>query len=197
MAIKYDMYVTPNPTDEEVETTYYAKVIHRDTITTGELAKKIERESSLTDGDIMGVLTSLSYHLADCLLQGDRVHIEGVGFFQLSVTAPTIADPDKMRGDYIRVRTIKFLPEKKLKTALTGVTFERVHTGKHSPEYSDEEMLGLLDEYFDDHQFILRSELEQLCGFTKSTALKMLKMLVEKGVLKKEGTRVCPVYVRQ
>lgn len=196
MAVKYDIYVTPSSSEEEVEPTYYAKVIPRGTVTTSQLAQLIERESTLTTGDVRMVLASLSYHLGESLLHGDRVHLEGLGFFQLSVTAPVVKDPKKMRADYLQVKTINFLPEKRLKSALRKISFERTHTRRHSPVYTDEEIILQLEDYFASHHYILRSDFERLFRFTKSMALKQLKGLVEKGVLIKGGTARFPVYER-
>lgn len=194
MAIKYDIYETPLP-DKDSENTYHIRLINTGIIDTERLAEEIEFSTSLTAGDVKNVFTSLNHLFVEYLSRGYRVHIEGLGYFQLSLKAPAINDPKKMRAEHIRVKTIKFLPEKKMKAQLSKLKFERIKRKNHSQKHESEDIIELLKEYFRENIFITRSEFEKLCGLTRGTAINRINDLIKRGVLIRKGVANSSIYI--
>ena len=102
---------------------------------------------------------------------------------------------EKVRGDYIRVRNIKFRPDAELLNEVKrNVRFERAKFSSKSSQYTEEELLAKIKEYLTVNNCITRRDLQQNFGLRQSAALKCLKHFTEIGILKKEGTRNSPVY---
>ena len=74
MSIKYDLYTVKNPNTGNDEN--FAKAVSGQTIGTKQLAKEIERATTLTTADIKAALNALSTAVKDHLMEGDSVHIE-------------------------------------------------------------------------------------------------------------------------
>ena len=103
MSVKYDVYKSP-PRDGEEQDMYHVRIKHTGTVTTDQLAERIEHDTSLTAGDVRNVLASLSHYFVACLSAGERIHLEGVGYFSLAAEAPAVASPREMRAEHVRVR---------------------------------------------------------------------------------------------
>ncbi len=194
MAVRYDIYETPR-TSENEESTYHIRVLNLETVTTDKIASQIQLATSQTIGDVKGMLSSLSFLLLDNICRGKCVHLEGIGYFQLSATLSGITDPKTVRAEQVTARTITFVPEKKIKASLSEIEFVRSKFKSHSQPQTMEEIQRQLEEYFETHAFISREEFQTLCGLTRTTSLRRINKLLETGVLQKTGIRNAPVYV--
>ena len=87
MAIKFEFYESPNTIGTRKKR-YHARVVNWQRINTDYLAREIQYGSSLTVADIKATIISLSEKLAYYLKDGARVHIEGIGYFHISLTCP-------------------------------------------------------------------------------------------------------------
>ena len=87
MAIQIELYKTPRPKDEESKEVYHARVINFQHIDTDYLAKEIQIATSLTEGDVKSVLESLSHFMGDRLREGQSVHLDGIGYFQIKLNS--------------------------------------------------------------------------------------------------------------
>ena len=85
MAIKFEFYESPNTIGTRKKR-YHARVVNWQRINTDYLAREIQYGSSLTVADIKATIISLSEKLAYYLKDGARVHIEGIGYFHISVS---------------------------------------------------------------------------------------------------------------
>lgn len=195
MPIEYDVYQTPSPTNSE-EANFHVRIVPKETITSDKFAKEIEYGSSLTVGDIDAALSSISQMVATHLSRGNRVHIEGLGYLQLAITAPTLSDPSKMRADHIRVKGINFQPDKKLLDKIKKIEFKRVSNKRHSANLSDDEVKAIIANHLQNSSFITRQEFQHLCNSTKTLTINRLNALIANKTIKKEGNRNSPVYVK-
>jgi len=194
MAIKYDLYQIPSQTGEEEKARLHARVVTKDTVSTEKLAKQIEYSSSLTESDVRAVVSSLSNRILAALAQGSRVHIEGLGYFQLGITCTDQINKKEARAHMVKFKTIHFLPEKSVKEKFRNVKFERSTLKIHSRNNSLQEIEEILKAYFTQHDFISRASFQDICGLTKSTALNRINQLIEKGKLTKVGIHRFPLY---
>lgn len=102
---------------------------------------------------------------------------------------------DKVCGDYISVRNIKFRPDATmLQEVKNNVSFERADFSSKSSKYTEEEMLEKIKGFLATNHCINRRDMELQFGLRQSVALKWLKHFTEIGVLKKDGARNSPVY---
>lgn len=84
MALKYEFYRNPNCATTNKKR-YHARIVPNGRISTDRLAKEIQKESSLTVADVKSVLIALADKMAEHLGDGRKVHLEGIGYFQVNL----------------------------------------------------------------------------------------------------------------
>jgi predicted histone-like DNA-binding protein len=196
MALYYDFYETPQPKGSERAKRLHARVVTKGTVTTDMLAADIQGSSSLTEADVKGVLTALVQTMRDRLEQSNRVHVEGLGYFRLTLDCPPVGSPGEIRAESIRVKSIAFRPESDFKNSFRSVRFVRTPVKQHSKAYSEQEMDSLLKACFNDSPYLTAKQFRQLSGLTHATAARRLKQLVEAGKLRKVYFSRYPLYER-
>ena len=144
MSIKYEIHSIKNSqgTGEERN---FARIFEHEPMTAEQLKSHIQDSCSLTKGDIEATLSALREHMIHELSHGNRFYIPSIGYFSLSVDLDMPEDKpiDKVRGDYISVRNIKFRPDAAmLQEIKSNVRFERADFSSKSSKYTEEEMLS-------------------------------------------------------
>lgn len=196
MAVKFDFYQTPVAPGAKKKVCYHARVVGSHTVNTAEITRRIQSACSLTRGDVKGALSALSEILVESLGAGDRVHLEGVGYFQITLECAETHDPAATHAQNVHFKTVKFRPDQILRKELRS----EIHTSRsdakfHSEQLSDIEIDGKLIEYFQDNPFLTRRRFEHLCGFTRTMALKHINRLIQEKRLKNTNTYNQPIYV--
>lgn len=196
MPVKFEFYESPvRPGDEEKGVRYHARPVTFGTVSTGKIVETIHSRSSLTRGDIQNVLTGLSEVLGEELQQGRRVHLEGIGYFEISLSCPETRNPKATRANEVKFKAVKFRADKILKGDLINLRTQRSVYRNHSAKLSDIQIDMLLTEYFEENESLSRRTFQQVCHMTKSTALKHIHRLVQEKKLKNVGFTKFPVYV--
>lgn len=196
MAIQFELYKTPHPKDEEGKETYHARVVNFQHIDTDYLAKEIQIATSLTEGDVKSVLDSLSHFMGDRLREGESVHLDGIGYFQIKLNSKEPITSPKLKANQIKLKAnISFKADIKLKKSVSVVHLERSKLKPHSASRSDEEVDKLLTNYFSNNPILTRSDFQRLCGFTPTTAARHIKRLKEEKKLKNIHTYYNPIYM--
>lgn len=196
MAIQFELYKTPHPKDEEGKETYHARVVNFQHIDTDYLAKEIQIATSLTEGDVKSVLDSLSHFMGDRLREGESVHLDGIGYFQIKLNSKEPITSPKLKANQIKLKAnISFKADIKLKKSVSIVHLERSKLKPHSASRSNEEVDKLLTNYFSNNPILTRSDFQRLCGFTPTTAARHIKRLKEEKKLKNIHTYYNPIYM--
>lgn len=196
MAIKFDLFENPVK-DGIAAPKLHAKVITKDVVTTREIREAIHRKCTVAPADVAAVITALNDELYEYLSNGYAVHLDGIGYFSLSLKCAPDINPKYVKDDDVEVRSIKFTPDKDLIDRFRSVYLEReVDEAHHSAKLDEEEVQQKLAEFFKTHSFLQRRDFERLTGFNQSKATRVIRELVQKGVLKNAGTKFQPVYVR-
>lgn len=195
MPIKFEFYRTA-VTAATSKKRYYPKVIHTRRVGTDQLSREIHKCCTLTVSDVRAVLISLNEQLAAHLENGERVHIEGLGYFYVTLKAPEVRDPKATRATSVKVKTVRFCPDAELKELLEGAEIKRSDWRPHSRMWTSGEMDRRLSDFFRTGQYLTRREFQQLFTLTKTTAIRHIRRLLAEGKLQNAGTRVQPVYVK-
>ncbi|MDF9829900.1 HU family DNA-binding protein [Parabacteroides sp. PF5-6] len=196
MSLHYDLYENPLP-DGNRRKRLHARVVTRGTTNTEDLAYLIHDRCSLTPGDVKAALSELADVLAHELKYGKRVHLEGLGYFQLTLDMPPVRDPKDIRAGSIQVKSIAFRPEIGFKERFTAIDLKRVREKNHSTPYSAEQIDQKLETYFQTHPHITGQQFQFLFHMTRTTAYRRIKQLVAEGKLQKIGHRRSPLYVKK
>ena len=122
MAIQFELYKTPRPKDEEGKEMYHARVVNFQHIDTDYLAKEIQIATSLTEGDVKSVLESLSHFMGDRLREGQSVHLDGIGYFQIKLNSKEPITSPKQKANQMKLKAnISFKADAKLKRSVSVV----------------------------------------------------------------------------
>jgi len=188
MAIQFELYKTPRPKDEESKEVYHARVINFQHIDTDYLAKEIQIATSLTEGDVKSVLESLSHFMGDRLREGQSVHLDGIGYFQIKLNSQEPITSPKLKANQIKLKAnISFKADAKLKRSVSVVHVERSKLKPHSAVLSND---------FKSNPVLTRRDFQGLCGFTPTTAARQIKRLKEEEKkLKNINTYYNPIYM--
>lgn len=189
MSVEYDLYQTPTPENSGKKPQLHARVANANTINMKHLAKKIEKSTTISRADMMAVIVELGNAFITELSNGNRLHIEGIGYFQMTLSCPAgVEKPSDIRSESISFKSISFTPEKMLKRQLQGIKFVRSTRSNHSMHTSDAEIQSILAAYFENHSYITRAEFERIFYMTRSTAFRRIKALVKAGFLQRDPT---------
>lgn len=195
MAIKYEFYRNPNSQGTNKKR-YHARVVSGNRISSDQLAKEIQQESSLTIADVKAVLITLGDKLAQHLGEGNKVHLEGIGSFQVNLQCKQeVRTTHAVRSENITFKSISYRADNELKKHLRKQKIQRSKNKIHSMPMTEEGIDRMLTDYFATHEIITRRLFQFLCIQLKSTAHRILKKLVEEGKLKNVSTNQNPVYV--
>ena len=195
MAIQFELYKTPRPKDEGDKEVYHARVVNFQHIDTDYLAKEIQIATSLTEGDVKSVLESLSHFMGDRLREGQSVHLDGIGYFQIKLNSQEPITSPKLKANQIKLKAnISFKADIKLKKSVSVVHLERSKLKRHSASRSNEEVDKLLTNYFSNNSILTRPDFQGLCNFTATTAARHIRRLKEEKKLQNINTYYNPIY---
>ena len=169
-------------------------IVGSEVITTSKLADAINHASSITQSDVVAVLKAVGQHLADALLDGNRVELDYIGTFGLTLTCGNKRKEDHITSKDISVSRITFSPSAELQHAMHSATIvSGGPTG--TKKLTDEAIEKRLQEYFATNYSMSRSIFEHICECSRHTALLKLKELVKAGKLIAIGPKNQRQYV--
>ena len=116
MAVQFELYKTPMPKEKKNKVRYHARPINYETVDTENLVYRIHERCSLSPSDVIATLEELKYEVAQCLKEGKKVHIDGLGYLQVTLSCEEeIRDPKAKRVHKVKLKAIKFKADKELK----------------------------------------------------------------------------------
>ena len=198
MSIRYSWYKNPQLKAGEEREGLHPRPLFNGMADTDSLAKEIENATSLTESDVKAVLMALSRAVGNSLAQGEQVHLDGLGYFMPTLTAEgkvTEEMPLRERSRKVRFKGISFRADRELQGRMGPISFSLIHRGDSSGLPSDEEIIAKLTDYFSTQTYLTRRKLENLCGIRTTTAVRLLRRLIDEGRLRNDGTRQQPIYL--
>ena len=194
MGIKYDLYRNPVKKGKENEERYHARVVSERIVDMKEMMENIHARCTLTSEDMLPTLNAFKAEIVKQLKNGNRVHIDGLGYFRLSLKTHEIRTLKNVSSESIHFKSIVFQAEKSVIKEFGDITFSHSQKGTHSDEQSDLNMDNKLMKYFTEHEYITRTVFQSLCHLTRTTALRRLDKLIGEGKLEKFGLKNAPLY---
>ena len=182
--IAYQLYERNDLTGKSTKKnpTMGVSVVSSRVVTTKEMADDINHASSATQSDVAAVLQAVGQRIAEALLDGNRIEIDHVGTFSLTLTCGNKRKEDYITSKDISVSRISFTPCAELwKQMRRAQIVSGGPTGnKHLTDATIEKRL---EEYFATNDSLSRSTFERICECSRHTALTKLKELVKAGKL--------------
>ena len=163
-------------------------------VTTKEMAERISHACTLHKADVVAVLSALGHEMSEALLDGRTVQMDEIGSLglKLGLKEPKYLD-DRVTSQDVVVKGVSFRPCKELKEALRGA---EIVSGGHAVRtlLTRDIVERRLRTFFEDHPYIYRSQMEQVCECSKHLALKYLDELVAEGRLRALGRKNSRFY---
>ena len=195
MAIQYEFYRNPNSQGSNKKR-FHARVVPSGRVSTDQLAKEIQLESSLSVADVKSVLVALSEKLTLHLGDGRKVYLKGIGFFQVNLRCKEeVRTMHAVRSETIEFKSVSFRADNELKKNLQKQKIRRARLRPHSMPLTEAEIDRKLTEHFATKPILTSREFRTLFTQVPATAYRLLKMLVEAGKLKNISTPRNTVYV--
>lgn len=196
MPIQFDWYENPVAPDQPKKKRFHPRIVYNGQIDTDEIRSRIQTRCTLNEIDVAAVLDALSCIMGEELREGRQIHLDGIGYFY-----PTLASTEEIsantprRNTKIKLKTIRFRSDQKLKNSIGHIKVKQLKRVWHSPKLSEKEIDIRLKEYFSDHQLLQRSDFQELTSMVRSTAMIHIRRICKEGKLKNIGLRNQPIYV--
>ena len=115
----------PGLASPDSTTKYYPVLTGRRQSDIREVCKILSESSTVTAGDIRGVLEGLIKLIPDLLMEGRTVKLDGFGTFSLHASAKGQDSPEKVTARDITGVKMSFLPDKIIKRELKMTKFQK------------------------------------------------------------------------
>lgn len=197
MSINYEIH-TINNSQGSGTARHFARIFEGSPMSAQQLERLIQDNSTLKKGDIEATLSELREQMVRELSQGHRFYIPNVGYFSLSVKLDADGKAvEKVSGGDLRLHNINFRPEASLLQEVgSKVRFRRARLTSKSVVYEEKQLLSLLMDYLSANHFITCRTMQRQFRLRETAARKWLKRFVEQGVIRREGARNAPVYIK-
>lgn len=126
MAIKYKVIGKKNPRQPGDPVKFYAHTSLDGEVDLLELCKEIEKISTVSEADIMAVLSSLVSVVPDKLASGRIVRIGDLGDFRPSVSSEGHATEAEVSSASIKKNKILFRPGKRIRKVMKVADYKKV-----------------------------------------------------------------------
>ena len=126
--IPYRVFLLGNPLDSTEPKKAYAKCLTVNNVSHEQFVKNVAEYSRIyMRGNIMGMLSNCVERLTMHLAHGDRVTIDNLGTFSLSLKCKGAATVASFSNKNIKEVNIVFTPCKKLKETLAAAEFKQTN----------------------------------------------------------------------
>lgn len=105
---------------------YYLRSANRKKLNIHDVARILEKRSSISRADIIAVLTGISDLVPELLTENNSVELGELGIFSLDIQSKPSIKPEDANWRKIKKLKINFRIGKKLQQAIQNVRFERV-----------------------------------------------------------------------
>lgn len=186
----------------------YPKLVNGQMVSSERVADIIERRTSFTRSDVVGVLAELAAVAGEQMAEGNSVKLDGLG-----VLRPVLGLVDKERrggwtdganrlttGRNVRLKTVNFRPDAALlRHAESGMSLERIsdRMGRSQPTTTIDERAAMARQYIAAHGFMRVADYARLTGLSRTVASKELRRLAgdETSGIRSSGSGPGKVYV--
>lgn len=196
MSIKYDLFENPPHAGKKEEGWLHARPVIQGTLKTDDLIDVINANSTVTGADVVGVLESLSEHLADGLGNSYNVYLEGIGTFSVTLKSRPVKDKKEIRAASVEVKNIEFRPDPDLKRKVQAAGVVRVEKSKKRKKIDEEERKQRILVYINMRDSINVTYAMALNYCSHAKTKKDLLSLVESGQIKELHYGNVKVYIR-
>ena len=193
--IQFDFYENPSKAVENKGAKYHARINNNVTFNLQDLIERLQRETTVTDVDIVAVLTGVKTAITDELAHGNVVSLDGICKLEPILGKREGNMTGKENGSEIGIKNVKVRPYKSLVEEIRNkqkpCSLTRV---MHSAVLDYTQVKERLTQHFKKNDYINRPEIEKMFGLTRYKATMLLKRLVEEKELTHPGNSKDSLY---
>ncbi len=104
-----------------LETKYYPQAVLSGTMKIADVAREVEKRSTVSSADVKAVLDALQFEIRQALADGHTVRLGDLGSFRPTVAATGTADKAKASAKLITHVRVRFTPSGALQATLSNV----------------------------------------------------------------------------
>ncbi|MEK6482279.1 HU family DNA-binding protein [Catalinimonas sp. 4WD22] len=123
--IKYKAIARKQPGTTEGPVKYYASTVLDGEVGLLELCQEIEKTSTVSEADIMAVLTSLVSVIPDKLTQSKIVRLGDLGSFRPSIGSNGVETEEEVNKSTIKSNKVIFTPGKRVSKAMKAADYKK------------------------------------------------------------------------
>ncbi|UXP32017.1 HU family DNA-binding protein [Reichenbachiella agarivorans] len=124
MAIKYKVVTKKPGLSSQVR--YYPVLTGRKVVDIYEVCDYISKQSSFNHPDVVGIVEALIDAVPYFVSMGDNVRLDGLGTFSVHASSKGKESAEEVTSRDISELKMSFLPDKRIKRAIKGMTFTKV-----------------------------------------------------------------------
>ena len=123
MAINLSIVQRPNPMDKTAPRKYYVSTQSAGEVDLEKMSEIISEKCTLTEADVLAVLTALTKEMTTNLLEGKIVRFGTFGSFQLGVSSNGVATEEEATRSLVKGLRVKFRPGRRVQDNLLQVKY--------------------------------------------------------------------------
>lgn len=112
-----------NPQDKEAPKKYYVTTANAGEIDLEKMSENISERCTLTETDVLAVLSALTVEMTKQLMEGKIVRFGTFGSFQLGISSTGVETEDDASRNQVKGLRVKFRPGRRIMDALTQMKF--------------------------------------------------------------------------
>lgn len=103
---------------------WYGRAVHPSTVDLSVIAERVQRNCSMTKGDVLAVLTEMVSVMKDELQNSNKVKLDGLGLFYIGLrTSASATEKDFNATDNVKGYVVNFLAEGRMQNGKLVRTF--------------------------------------------------------------------------
>jgi predicted histone-like DNA-binding protein len=105
---------------------YYGRITDRKTVNFRHIASVLSRRTTMSTADMAAAIEGFREIIAEELLEGNSVKLDGLGIFSLSVRTEGVNDASELNKNKVRDVKLQFRPDPEIKQMLKTASFQFV-----------------------------------------------------------------------
>jgi predicted histone-like DNA-binding protein len=105
---------------------YYAQAVKSGVVTLVDLAKRIEKSTTMAWPEIFAALELMVIDIQDLLAMGQNIKLGNLGTFSVGISSEGKATKDEVDANCIKKKKVNFRPGVELKERVNNISFEEL-----------------------------------------------------------------------
>ena len=193
---KYQLYENAalSAAKNEGEKRIYARPVNSVTFTTGDAIEAIQQKCTLTSTDIIAVVEALRGYVQQVLKNGDRMKLDGLGTFSVSLSCKKAETEKEIRAKDIRFAQMNFRAAPEMNRELKKLQLERSAAGRKTDSSIDDRWASVV-RFLSQNGVMTSQDYLALSGATRYRSYEDLKQWKTEGKLSVKGSAHSKFYI--